>query len=260
MADKAILVVSFGTSYNDNRVKSICELEKAIADAHPDRELRRAWTSKMIIAKLKKRDNEHIDYIDEALERLIADGVKDVIVQPTHVMNGEEYDFVKEFVENYKDKFECIAMGKPLLTTDEDYDNTVEAIAEDMVPLAKDSALVLMGHGTEHFANATYSELQLKLLFAGYKDVYVTTVEGFPSFDSTIAMMKGKGYKDVTLAPFMIVAGDHANNDMAGDEEDSLKSIMESEGYSVKCVIKGIAEYPSFRKLFVEHSLNAEKL
>ncbi|MCQ2085328.1 MAG: sirohydrochlorin cobaltochelatase [archaeon] len=258
MAKKAILVISFGTSYNDNREKTIVPTEKVIAAAFPDRELRRAWTSKMIIAKLKKRDNEYIDYIDEAMDKLVKDGFDDVIVQPTHVMNGEEYDFVKEFVLPYKEKIPALKLGKPLLTTDEDYDNVVEAIAKDIKPLCTGDAMILMGHGTEHFANATYSELQLKLIAAGEKNIFITTVEGFPTFDSTLALMEGKGIKKVTLMPFMIVAGDHANNDMAGDEEDSLKSVVSAAGYEVDCVIQGLGSLPAFQQMFAEHAKNAE--
>ena len=260
MGKKAVLVISFGTSYNDNRAETIVPMEQAIASEFPDREPRRAWTSRMILAKLKKRDGEHIDYIDEAMDRLIAEGFDDVIVQPTHIMNGTEYDFVESIVSGYRDRIPVIAMGKPLLTSGEDFEEVVAAIANDLVPLADGGALVLMGHGTEHFANSAYSELQLRLFFAGYKDVYVTTVEGFPDFDNTLELMRNKGYENVTVTPFMIVAGDHANNDMAGDDDDSLRSVLEKEGYSVKCVIKGLGSYPSFRRMFAEHAMKAEQI
>ena len=260
MSKKAILVISFGTSYNDNREQTIVPTEKAIAEAFPDRELRRAWTSRMIIAKLKKRDNEHIDYIDEAMERLVKDGFDDVIVQSTHIMNGEEYDFIESFVLPYKEKIASLRIGKPLLTTDADYDEVVECIRNEILPLSKGNPMVLMGHGTTHFANATYSQLQLKLRFAGLRNVYITTVEGFPTFGNTISMLKEDGVKKVTLMPFMIVAGDHANNDMAGDDDDSLKSMLKAEGIDAECVIMGLGSLPSFRRMFGEHAKNAQPL
>ena len=257
-ADKAILVVSFGTSYNDNREKTIGSIEKIIAERFPEWDVRRAFTSKMIIKKLKESDGEYIDYIDEALERLSNDGVSQVIVQPTHVMNGIEYDFVKGFVEEYSDRFDSIVLGEPLLTTSEDYDEVVEAIRASILEESREiagdgAAVVLMGHGTEHYANATYSQLQLKLILSGIDNVFVTTVEGFPEYDDTISLMEGRGFKDVVLFPFMLVAGDHANNDMAGDEEDSLKNVLSSKGYNVHCVLKGLGEIDEFRELFVNH-------
>ncbi|MCQ2079538.1 MAG: sirohydrochlorin cobaltochelatase [archaeon] len=260
MSRKAVLVISFGTSYNDTREKTITAIENAIAENFPDRELRRAWTSRMIVAKLKKRDGEHIDNVTEAMDRLVADGFDDVIVQSTHVMNGEEYDIVSDTVSLYRDRIPHLYLGKPLLTTDDDYNSVVACIARDLVPLAGGRPLVLMGHGTEHFANATYSELQMKLYFAGYHDVFVTTVEGFPDFDNTLELMRGRGYEEVAVMPFMIVAGDHANNDMAGDEDDSLRSVLEREGYSVTCIIRGLGEMPSFRRMFIEHSGAAEEI
>lgn len=259
--DKAILVVSFGTSYNDNRARTIGAIEKLISDNHPDWEVRRAFTSRMIIKKLAERDNKKIDYVREAMERLVNDGFKTVVVQPTHIMNGEEYDKVAEVVDEFSDRFDKLSIGKPLLTTAEDYDLVLEAIDAGIVResgnLGERTAVVLMGHGSEHFANATYSQLQMKLITTGRKDVYVTTVEGYPEFDDTLGLMEGKGYTDVALYPFMLVAGDHANNDMAGDEEDSLRSVMESAGYKVHCFVKGLGEIPEFQKLFLAHADDA---
>ncbi len=188
------------------------------------------------------------------------EGFDDVIVQSTHVMNGEEYDFITSFVTPYKPKFKSLSIGKPLLTSDADYDEVVECIRNDILPLAKGSPMVLMGHGTTHFANATYSELQLKLRFAGLRNVYITTVEGFPDFGNTIEMLKEDGVKKVTLMPFMIVAGDHANNDMAGDDDDSLKSVLKAEGIEADCVVMGLGSLPSFRRMFAEHAKAAKPL
>ncbi len=258
MADKAILVISFGTSYKETREKTIDAVEKAIADRYPDWDVRRAFTSKMIIKKLKERDNLYIDYIDEGLQRMIDDGIKKAVVVPTHVMNGTEYDFVANITASYADRFESICVSKPLLTTEEDYDRTIEALDSAYFSrFFKDStnntAIVLMGHGSEHFANATYSQLQLKLSTLGYEHVYVTTVEGFPSFDDTMKFMSCHKYSKVILIPFMLVAGDHATNDMSGDEEDSLKSRFLSAGCDVECVLEGLGEQKAFQDLFLNH-------
>ncbi|MCK9322578.1 MAG: sirohydrochlorin cobaltochelatase [Candidatus Methanomethylophilaceae archaeon] len=255
---KAILVVSFGTSYNDSRTRTIGAIESMIADKYSDWDVRRAFTSKMIIKKLAERDNERIDYVSDALERLVSDGIKDVIVQPTHIMNGLEYDDVVRIVDEYKGSFDSLSLGKPLLTTEEDFDHVVYAIGSSLVAEAhsiagKDTAVILMGHGSEHFSNAVYSQLYLKLRLNGYQDVHVTTVEGFPSFEDTIELMKEKRYENVVLFPFMLVAGDHASNDMAGDDSDSLKCILKRHGYNVHCVIKGLGEYNEFKELFLAH-------
>ncbi len=259
---KAILVVSFGTSFNDNRAKTIGAVEKDIAAAFPDYEVRRAFTSKMIIAKLKKRDNEYIDYITEGIDRLADDGFTDIIVQPTHIMNGIEYDFVVAAVKERAGKFNSVKIGKPLLTSEEDYDKVLKVIQKDFIPEAEEVAkgkasIVFMGHGTEHFANATYSQLQFKFMVSNLPNVFITTVEGFPGYHDTLKIMDGKGIRKVVLYPFMLVAGDHANNDMAGDDEDSMKNVFSKEGYNVTCVVKGLGEYASFRKLFVDHVADA---
>jgi len=263
-AKKAILVVSFGTSFNDNRAKTIGAVEKDIAAAFPDYEVRRAFTSKMIIAKLKKRDNEHIDYITEAIDRLADDGFTDIVVQPTHIMNGIEYDFVAAAVKERAGKFQSVKIGKPLLTSEEDYNKILDAVGKEFVPEAEKAAggkaaIVFMGHGTEHFANATYGELQIKFMVSNLPNVFVTTVEGFPGYYDTLKLMDGKGIRRVVLMPFMLVAGDHANNDMAGDDDDSMKNVFSKEGYTVTCIVKGLGEYASFRKLFVEHVADAIK-
>ncbi len=255
---KVILVVSFGTSYNDNRAKTIDAIESQIAEEYPDWEIRRAFTSKMIIKKLAQRDNLHIDYVTDAMERLVKDGVRTVVIQPTHIMNGIEYDDVVRIASGYRGSFDKMSIGKPLLTENEDYDLTVDAISSALVKEAKElagdkAAIVLMGHGTEHYANAAYSQLYLKLILADHPDIYVTTVEGFPEFEETISLMDGKGHSDVVLFPFMLVAGDHANNDMCSDEDDSLNTILKSHGYKVHCVLKGLAEYKEFRDIFLAH-------
>lgn len=255
LPDKVMLVVSFGTSYNDNRDLSIGGIEKALQTAYPDYEIRRAFTSQIIIDKLKERDKIEIDNVTQAMDRLVADGVKEVIIQPTHVMNGFEYDDIVAQVKPYSDKFESFKIGKNLLISDTDYDQLISAITEETKAYNADgTAIVFMGHGTEHGANATYAKLQQRVTDAGYDNYFIGTVEATPSLQDVIAKVKNSGATKVVLLPLMIVAGDHANNDMAGDEEDCWKSAFEAEGFKVECVLKGLGQYPSIQKLIVKHA------
>ena len=261
MTKKTILVISFGTSYKETREKTIEAIEKAVAQKYPDWDVRRAFTSKMIIKKLKERDNIEIDYIDTALQRMLDDGVREAIVLSTHVMNGTEYDFVKSITAKFADKFESLRVSTPLLTLESDYDDVIAALDESYFKrFFKDSsdgkAIVFMGHGSEHYANPAYCQLQMKLSSLGYEHVYVTTVEGFPNFDDTMRFMSGHKYSKVVLIPFMVVAGDHATNDMSGDEEDSLKSRFISAGCEVECVLEGLGQQKAFQDLFLDHLAN----
>ena len=256
-----ILTVSFGTSYNDSRDATIGAIETAIQDANPDKEVRRAFTSQIIIDKLKDRDGLYIDNVDEAFERLENDGVKELIVQPTHVMSGYEYDDLMEVVRSQADKFDSVKVGSPLLTSDEDYTNVINAItAATSEYVDGGTAVVFMGHGTEHSSNATYAKLQGLITDAGFGDYYIGTVEAEPSIDDIVAAVKAGGYKRVVLEPLMVVAGDHANNDMAGDEEDSWKTILESEGFEVVPLLRGLGEIAAIRDVYVDHVKNAKPL
>ncbi|HYE81694.1 MAG TPA: sirohydrochlorin cobaltochelatase [Clostridia bacterium] len=250
---KAILVVSFGTSYNDTRENTIGAIEKQIAAQYPDYEVRRAFTSQIIINKLLSRDGIKIDNLAQAMERLAADGISTVIVQPTHVMNGYEYEEMKEAVKPYEDKFVSVKYGAPLLNSVEDYKKVIAALAADLGKLPENEAVVLMGHGTEHYANAAYSALDYMFKDLGYGNIFVGTVESYPSLDTVLRKVWESGVKKVRLLPLMIVAGDHATNDMAGDEEYSWKNVFKSKGYEVDCIIKGIGEYQAIRDIFVEH-------
>ncbi len=253
---KAILVASYGTSYDKTREKTIGAIERHIAESFPGWEVRRAFTSRPVIRILEGR-GIHVDFVDAALDRLADEGYGTVVVQPTLVMNGVEYDYMMEEVDKRRDRFDAIAVGRPLLTTSEDFDALIEAIESAYGPEAEDDAMVLMGHGTTHFANSAYSELQLRIIASGRRDVYVTTVEGFPNYESTLDLMKDGGRRDVVMFPLMIVAGDHANNDLAGDEDDSLRNVMIAAGYNPRCVVRGMGEYPEFRDLFRAHAADA---
>lgn len=251
---KAILVVSFGTSYNDTREKTIGAIERKIADTFPEFDVRRAFTSKIIINILKERDGLKIDNVSEAMNKLFLEGYGVVIIQPTHVMNGEEYEGLLKAAEPFNDKFVKIEYGEPLLTSSEDFKESVNVIAKS-VPEIKDekTAVVFMGHGTEHYADAAYAALDYRFKAMGYGNVYVGTVEGYPDINQVLSFVDAGSYKRVVLYPFMIAAGDHANNDMAGEEDGSWKTEFEKHGYKVSGVIKGLGEYPGIQNMFINH-------
>jgi sirohydrochlorin cobaltochelatase len=250
-----ILVVSFGTSYAETRAKTIEAIEKAIAAAYPAYEVRRAFTSQIIIDRVAKRDGIKIDNVDQAMKRLKADKVTELVVQPTHIMNGIEYEQMREEIGPYEKNFASVRYGLPLLSSDADYEEVIKTIAEGTARFAdENSAVVFMGHGTEHEANAVYAKLDGALKERGLSHYFVATVEAEPTLDDVIAGLKPLRVSQVALLPFMIVAGDHATNDMAGDEDDSWKSILESNGYSVTAVLKGLGEYPEIQRIFVRHA------
>ncbi len=255
---QAILVVSFGTSYNDTREATIGAVEKAIEASFPDYDVRRAFTSQTIIDKLKERDGEEIDNVTEAMERLTADGYGTVIVQPTHVMNGYEYEEMLELCRPYEENFVSVKYGKPMLTSVEDYEDVIHAVAAEIPEMtADDTAVVFVGHGTEHFANATYSALAYRFNADGYENTFVGTVEAYPDMDDIKAKLAKSGVSKIMLLPFMIVAGDHATNDICGEEEGSWYTELKKEGYEVTGVKKGLGEYKQLQDIFVKHVQDA---
>ena len=249
-----ILVVSFGTSYDDNRDLSIGAVEADITAAFPEYEVRRAFTAQTVIDILGDRNDLDIDNVTEAMDRLVADGVTKVVIQPTHVMNGAEYDDVMAEIAPYADKFEVMAVGAPLLTTHEDYEAVIDALLADNENAGSaDTALVYMGHGTHHFANATYSQLEAMMHAEGYENAFVGTVEGFPTLEVVQSQVTAYGAKKIVLMPLMVVAGDHASNDMAGDEEDSWKVILTGAGFEVECVLEGLGQNAGIRAIYIDH-------
>ena len=254
-SDKEILIVSFGTSYSNSRHVTIGAIEDAIREAYPDYQVRRAFTAQIIIDKLKKEEKIEIDNVKQALDRAVKNGVKTLVVQPTHLMNGLEYNELKKELDKYKDKFDKIALGEPLLTSDDDYKKVIAAITSDTKEyLDGETAICFMGHGTEAKSNKVYSTLQEKLKAAGYNDYFVGTVEAKPSVDDLIAQVKESGkYKKVILQPLMVVAGDHANNDMAGDDKDSWVTKFKAAGFEVKPVLRGIGQIYDIQKIYLEH-------
>ena len=221
--------------------------------------MRRAFTSQIIIDKLKERDGLEIDNVEEALDRTVADGIKTLVVQPTHLMNGYEYTDLADALKDYEDKFDQVVMGAPLLTSDADYDAVVAAITDHTASYDDgETAICFMGHGTEADSNTVYATMQEKLTAAGFENYYVGTVEATPSLDDVIAAVKEKGtYKKVVLEPLMVVAGDHANNDMAGDEDDSWKSTFEKEGFEVECILEGLGQNEAIQQVYVQHTQDA---
>ena len=280
IGENELLVVSFGTSFNDSRAADIGGIEKALQKAYPDWSVRRAFTAQIIINHIQARDDEKIDNMDQALERAVDNGVKNLVVQPTHLMHGAEYDELSEAVAKYQDKFETVKIAEPLLGEVGADDTTVnsdkKAVAEAITAAAvkdadyesldaaekEDTAFVFMGHGTSHTAKISYSQMQTQMNDLGYSNVFIGTVEGEPeetSCESVIEAVKEAGYKNVILRPLMVVAGDHANNDMAGDDDDSWKSQFEASGEfdKVETQIAGLGEIEDVQQLYVAHTKDA---
>ena len=258
IGEKELLVVSFGTSFNDSRRLTIGGIERALQKAFPDWSVRRAFTSQIIIDHVKSRDGEVIDNVSEALDRAVENGVKTLVVQPTHLMHGYEYtDLVNELAE-YADAFESITVGEPLVNSAEDFSMTAAVLA-DVTASYNDgkTAIVYMGHGTEAESNAIYAKMQQLMKDAGYENYFIGTVEAEPSLEDVLALVQAGSYERVVLRPMMIVAGDHANNDMAGEEEDSWKSVFEAAGYEVECVLQGLGQSSVVQQMFVQHCAEA---
>ena len=280
IGEKEILVVSFGTSFNDSRVADIKSIEDAIQEAFPDWSVRRAFTAQIIINHIQARDGEVIDNMEQALERAIANGVKQLVVQPTHLMHGAEYDEMMDAIEAVADKFETVLVAEPLLgevgndatVINADKETVAKAVVADTAAdggfadaaaaAAEGTAFVLMGHGTAHVAKVTYSQMQTQMNQLGYDNVFIGTVEGEPeetSCEAVIEAVKAAGYKNVVLRPLMVVAGDHANNDMAGDEEDSWKSMFAAAGCfdKIDTQISGLGSIEAVQALYVAHTQTA---
>ena len=275
IGEKELLVVSFGTSFNDSRVADIKSIEDALQEANPDWSVRRAFTAQIIINHIQARDGEKIDNMEQALERAVANGVKQLVVQPTHLMHGAEYDEMCAAIDKVRDKFESVEIAEPMLGevgSDAAVINAdKEAVAKAVVAAALSEsgyestaaakeagvAYVLMGHGTAHVAKVTYSQMATQMDKLGYENVFIGTVEGEPedtSCEAVIAAVKEAGYTTVVLRPLMVVAGDHANNDMAGADEDSWKTMFEAAGLTVNCQISGLGRIADVQALYVAHT------
>ncbi len=258
IGEDELLVVSFGTSYNDSRRLTIGAMEQAVQAAFPDFSVRRAFTSQIIIDHVKSRDGVEIDNVRQALDRAVENGVKRLVVQPTHLMDGLEYNDLVEEVAQYADAFEALSVGEPLLTTDADFETVAAALAEATASYDDGkTAVCFMGHGTEAASNAVYAKMQQVMTDAGYQNCFVGTVEATPTVEDVLKLVQAGEYERVVLRPMMIVAGDHANNDMAGDEPDSWKSVFENAGYEVECAVSGMGELKAVQDLLAEHAQQA---
>jgi sirohydrochlorin cobaltochelatase len=259
---KAILVVSFGTTHEDTRKVTIDAIEEKIKHTFVDYDIRRAFTSHIILKVLKNRDDFHVDTPEQALEKLKNEGYAEVIVQPLHVIPGVEFDYINNVVNSYKKckAFEKIVVGRPLIcfkgeedNVPDDYSIMVDALSTQLAQKSKDSTVILMGHGTNHIANAVYCCFESVLRDRGFKNVHVATVEGYPTLDRVIPNIIDEIGSDIILMPLMLVAGDHAKNDMAGEDEDSWKSILEAKGFKVKIHLHGLGESSEIQDIYIQH-------
>lgn len=251
-----ILLISFGTSHSETRKKTIEAMEQEIRSAFPQYPVFHAWTSPRIISKLKKL-GDIIPTPQEALKKMLEQGIRRVLVQPTYILNAIENQLMKDWVNDFADKFDAISFGTPLLTSETDFHDVLQAVKQEFFPLDTDTALVLMGHGSEHPANITYKQLQDLCTAFQYPNIFVGTVEASPSLDDILTELKSADYRHVILAPLMLVAGDHAVNDMAGESPTSWKNRLLAKGYSVTPVLKGLGEYPDIRNIFIKHAREA---
>ena len=256
--DKALLVVSFGTSYAGTRERTIGAIERKLAERFPDRAVRRAWTSSFLIKKVAKTEGLVVDTPEEALEELAAEGVKDLIVQPTHLSDGYENQRLMEIVRSFAGRIDRISVGRPLLDTENDRSAVARLLPQLCLSDKSDEALLLMGHGSDKHPVPVYEQLQEAFAKAS-DNVFVGTVEGTPSFEDAKTLLDQSGYNEVVLAPLMIVAGDHAVGDMAG-EDDSWKSRLEADGYSTDVIMAGLGEYEAIQEMFAEHAAQAETI
>lgn len=250
---KAMLIVSFGSSYIENRKASIDASEAAITAAFPEYDDYSAFTSQIIIDIYKDRDNIEYDNVTTALEKITKEKYGELLVVPTHFINGEEYEQMRDALRPFEDQFETVTISTPLLTHSEDYNRVVEAVVSELPEVDDKTALVLMGHGTEHPANSAYPMLDYVFKKMGHDSIFVGTVEGTPTFEDVVEDLDGQGYEKILLMPLMVVAGDHAHNDMAGDEEDSWKIMFKSLGYDVESIMHGMGESPAIQQLYIEH-------
>lgn len=256
---KAILLVSFGTSHLDTKVKTLDNIVKKVTNNFVEYTIYEAYTSDTIINILKVRKQISIDTVEEALVTILEEGNNELIVQPTHLLNGIEYDLIERIIKQYQTRFHKLLLGAPILTDTEDYRYIVEYFPKVLPNLKDREAILLMGHGTSHYANSAYGALNDMLQTSGYGDIYVGTVEAYPNLSDLMSRIKDKGYKKIYLTPFMMVAGEHAKNDMVGEETTSWVNILNKAGYDVEVILKGLGEYDFITQLIFEHIKNAKE-
>lgn len=257
---KAILVVSYGTSHSDGRLKAINAIEDAIANANDDYEIKRAFSSRLVIDNIRNKTGEEISGVEQAVARLVENGVKTLIIQPTHIMCGNDYEELTSVAERYKEKVENISVGLPLLADEQDFirlaDSLIDAAAEY---INAETAIVFIGHGAKHEANSIYARLQNIFTAGGNNSFFVGTIKAAPSLTDVIALVKSGGFRKVILFPLMTAAGNHINQDIAGSKENSWKNVFKAAGFEVECVSTGLGELEAVRNIYVAHTHNAKE-
>jgi sirohydrochlorin cobaltochelatase len=256
---QGLLVVSFGTTYPKGR-KAITALEDRLRKERPEDGFFRAFTSGMVIKKLKEEQGEEVYSVPQALDQMAKEGYTHVVCQSLHVIPGIEFEKMRRMLQEKKGLFQSLKLGQPLLSEQEDFNRCAKAMAQELPALHEKEGIVLMGHGTEHFANAAYSQMENTLRFLGWENTYVATVEGFPELSYVMARLEGKDIRTLHLLPFMIVAGDHAENDLAGPEEDSWQNQLKRQGYEVKVHLKGLGQFEKVGDIFADHLQQAKEL
>jgi sirohydrochlorin cobaltochelatase len=254
MNKKALLVTSFGTSYANSREKTIGAVENALAGAFPEYDLKRAFTSQIVIKKIKEREGLLIDTVWQAMEKLCAKGYQEILVQPLHIIGGIEYETVLADLVSFKNKFSRLDIGCPLLGEPQDYISVVETLSHELSQCDPDEAVLFMGHGSSHTANHAYGRLEKVFKEQGLGRVYIATVEGSPTINAIISYLKSSGIRRVTLIPLMLVAGEHAIHDMAGDGEESWKTRLEKDGFGVRVKMRGLGEYEAIHQIYIKHA------
>ena len=257
---KGILLVSFGTSYLDSKAKTIDKIAADVTLAFPDYQIYQAWTSKMILRILKNRDNLYIPSLEEAMSEIISDGIEQLIIQPTHLINGIENDVMIHTIQTQAPPTLSLTFGAPLLSSTDDHKAVLKAVLCEFSEIPSEDAIVFMGHGTTHYVNSVYAALDYMFKEMGHPNIFMGTVEAYPDLNTIIRQVSITSAKCVHLIPFMLVAGDHANNDMAGDSPNSWKSLFEAAGYEVICHLRGLGEYQGIREIYLEHLQKAQTL
>ena len=259
MTKKALLVISFGTSYAGTRHQTIEAAEQDLSDAFPDYDLKRAFTSHVIIHKLRQRGDLPIDSVSQTAEKLLRDGYTEVLAQPLHILNGTEYHQALTELRPFTQKFTRLTIGSPLLTELSDYHSVVDALRPELPACVCGEAALLMGHGTQHPANAAYCQMDYVLKDEGLPHVHIATLQGYPALETVIKRLEAENIHKVTLLPFMLVAGEHVMKDMAGDKADSWKSILSTKGFTVECRLTGLGQIAKIRQIYVAHAQKAQE-
>ena len=260
MGKKAILLVSFGTSHLDTKTKTLDNIGKKVTEYFEDYTIYEAYTSNIIINILQVKNQISIDTVQAALERILGDGINELIVQPTHLLNGIEYEKIERMLKQYQARFHKLYLGAPVLTATEDYKYIVKHYPKVLPKVKEQEAVLLMGHGTSHYANSVYGALNDMFQNNGYESIYVGTAEAYPYLSDLIHRIKERGYRKIYLTPFMMVAGEHAKNDMAGEEATSWENLLRKEGYEVEVILRGLGEYYFIIQLICKHIENAKEM